>query len=484
MQSECNLVRFAAEGWRRLDRTTERLVDFALDFARSELPVAVRESAINHVVDTVAVAIAGTAAESARLAADLAVQSSASPGATVIGRRRGVAPEAAAFANAVMVRTYDWNDGMQAKAGGHPSDMIPGLFAIAEVTNSSGPELLMAITLAYEILGGLGAATDRANFDQGLFMGAATALGGGVLLGLDRDQLGEAASLALTTALPLGVHRWGGALAMTKGGSTAFAVKNGVFCAQLAQGGFTSAPEPFEGYYGLWHVTGEFEPRWPVRPGGPSVMEMSHQKPYPAESQCLGLLDLAPQIRAWAPVEEIESIDITMAEHALQHVCDPAKYDPQNRETADHSLPYMLAIALVDGDITLNSYRPERVLDPSLRPIMQRIRATSSPEYDAVRAQLDGVTRAHPIRAVFRTTDGRERVEEVRYHRGHYRDPMTRDDVDDKFDRATGGVVAEAQRELIRKEWWGIAETEDVSGVIGRLARLEPPAIEDRGSSS
>ncbi|MFC4055499.1 MmgE/PrpD family protein [Actinomadura syzygii] len=462
-----------------MDKTTERLVDFALDSARTELPAAVRESATAHLVDAVAVAIAGTAAEPARLAADLAVRSAASPGATVIGRRRGVAPEAAAFANAVMVRTYDWNDGMQAKAGGHPSDMIPGLFATAEVTRSSGADLLTAITLAYEILGGLGAATDRANFDQGLFMGAATALGCGVLLGLDRERMGEAASLALTTALPLGVHRWGGALAMTKGGSTAFAVKNGVFCAQLAQAGFTSAPEPFEGYYGLFHVTGEFEPRLPVSPGGPSVMEMAHQKPYPAESQCLGLLDLAPRIREWAPVEEIESIELTMADHALRHVCDPAKYDPRTRETADHSLPYMLAVALVDGGITLDSYRPERVLDPALRPIMRRIRATSSPEFDAIRARLDGVTRAHPIRAVFRTTDGRERVEDVRYHRGHFRDPMTRDDVDDKFDRATRGVVGAARRAELRADWWGIAEAADAGEVIGRLADLGPSTSED-----
>ena len=108
-----------------------------------------------------------------------------------------------------MVRTYDWNDGMQAKGGGHPSDMIPGLLATAEVCGASGPDVLRAVALAYELLGGLGIVVERGVWDQGLFMGGATALACGRLLGLDRERLGQAASLAFTTAMPLSVHRWG-----------------------------------------------------------------------------------------------------------------------------------------------------------------------------------------------------------------------------------------------------------------------------------
>ena len=108
---------------------------------------------------------------------------------------------------------------------------------------------------------------------------------------------------------------------------------------------------------------------------------MAHQKPIPAESQVLGLLDLVPQIRAWAPIEEIESIDITLSERALRHVADPPKYDPQTRETADHSLPYMLTVALVDGRLTPASFEPERYLDKTLRPLMNRIRVAENAEF-------------------------------------------------------------------------------------------------------
>jgi 2-methylcitrate dehydratase len=306
-------------------------------------------------------------------------------------------------------------------------------------------------------------------------MGGATALAAGRLLGLTRDQLAHAASLALTTALPLGVHRWG-QLSMTKGASTAFAVRNGLFSALLAMDGFTSAPDPFEGFFGLFEATGRFEPRLPVLPGGPSVMEMAHQKPVPAESQVLGLLDLVPAIRAWAPVEEIESIEITVSERATRHIADPPKYDPQTRETADHSLPYMLAVALVDGGITLDSYLPERFLDPALRPLMRRITVHASEEFDRIRSQVDGVMRAHPMRAVFRTRSGAERVEEIRYHKGHFKDPMTQQDIDVKFGQACRGVVGDDEhRELIRKAWWDVESATDIGEPMALLGHFDPP---------
>jgi 2-methylcitrate dehydratase len=455
-----------------MDSTTEAIVDYAVAYSQRDLTEPVMTATINHMVDTVAVAIAGTTAESSRIAARLATTYQTSHGSTVVGAGCQASPDWAAFANSLMVRTYDWNDGMQAKGGGHPSDMIPGLWAVAEIVHASGTELLVATALAYELLGGLGIMVERGPWDQGLFMGGATAIAAGRLLGLSREQLGEAASLAYTTALPLSVHRWG-SLSMMKGASTAISVRNGVFCALLARDGFTSAPAPIEGFYGLSHILGEFSPRLPVMPGGPSVIEMSHQKPVPAESQVLGLLDLVPEIRAWAGGTEIAAIDIEMSERAVRHIADPAKYDPQNRETADHSLPYMLAVALVDGGITLDSYRPERFRDPALRPVMNSITVRPNDEFTKIRTEFDGVTRAHPLRVTFRLADGRTRTDDLRYHKGHFQDPMTTSDLDHKFDLACRGVAGDRQRDAIRDAWWGLEGVEDVALPIGMLARFD-----------
>jgi 2-methylcitrate dehydratase len=278
----------------------------------------------------------------------------------------------------------------------------------------------------------------------------------------------------LTTALPMGVHRWG-ALSMTKGASTAFAVRNGLFCAMLARDGFTSAPEPVEGLFGLWAATGKFTPRLPVSPGGPSAIEMSHQKLVPAESQVLGLLDLVPDLRAWTPTEDIAAIDIVVSERAKLHIADPAKYDPQTRETADHSLPYLLAVALTDGEISLDSYRPERYTDQALRPLMNKVHVTGSAEFTRVRDQIDGVTRVHPMQVTVRTYSGRSRTEELRYHKGHFADPLTQADLELKFARACRGIVGSQQQDRIRAAWWDIGLAADVAEPIALLAHFDPP---------
>jgi 2-methylcitrate dehydratase len=387
----------------------------------------------------------------------------------VFGSGVRTTPDLAAFANAIMVRTYDWNDGMQAKGGGHPSDMIPGILAIAELEHATGIDTLVAVALAYELLGGLGSATDRKAFDQGLFMGAAVALAGGKLMRLDEQQLANAASLAVTTALPLQVSRWG-SLSMMKGAATAFAVRNGVFAAQLARRGFTAAPEPFEGYLGLWEVMGEFTLQLPVLPEGPSAIEMAHQKPVPAETQVLGILDHVPEIRAWSTVEEIESIDVELAERTARHVADPPKYDPQTRETADHSLPYMLAAALTDGTLTLAPYAPERFRDPALRPLMQRIHVTANERLTRIREdERHGVTRSTPAIVRVRRRDGEVYEREIMFHKGHLRNPMTRADIDDKWDRICEGTLDAELAAEIRDAWWNTAAVDDIGVLVHML---------------
>jgi 2-methylcitrate dehydratase len=453
-----------------VDATLAQIVEYAESFSEAELTPDVRQATLNHLVDTVAVAIAGVDSEPARIAARLARPVSEG-GSTVIGFDRSASPELAAFANTIMVRTYDWNDGMQAKGGGHPSDMVPAVLAIGELAHASGADLLVAVTLAYELLGGLGAevAIGDLGFDQGTFMGIATALAGGKLLGLDTDQLANAASLALTPSLPLGVSRWG-SLSMMKGSATAFAIRNGVFSVLLAREGFTSASDPFEGVYGLHHAVGEFRARLPVLPDGSRVVQMSHQKPIPAETQALCLLDLVPEIRAWCPVERIVDLDIEVSKHVAEHIGDPAKYDPQTRETADHSLPYMLAVALVDGGITLDSYRPERFLDPALRPVMDRIRIRVNDEFTLQREnELHGVSRPTPARITLRADDGRELVRRVNYYKGHPRDPLTEADIDGKLSLICGSAMDDAHRDAIREAWWGIGDAADMSTAMDTL---------------
>ena len=457
-----------------MDKILKQLISYTKSFSEAELTEPVMESTVNHLVDSIAVAIAGSGSEPGQILARLAKSVRNDRAATVFGYGFKTTPELAALANSMMIRTYDWNDGMLAPWGGHPSDMIPGLLAAGEVAHSSGMEILVAMALAYELLGGIGwdikVPRNDTGFDQGTFMGVATALAVGKLWHLNDDQLANAASLALVPNLPIAVSRWG-ELSMLKGCSNAFSVRNGVFSAMLAKEGFTSAPEPYEGTYGLCHFLGPFMPHLPVFAEGPRVVQMSHQKTIPADTQGLSLYDIVPRIRAWAAVDEIATIEIEAPDFAVRHVGDEAKYDPKNRETADHSLPYMLAVALVDGKITLDSYRPERFLDPALRPVMRKIKMITTDEMDKIhKTQIFGATRPTPRRITIRTNSGRVFKEDVMWHRGTYKNPMTREDVNTKLDIICPGVVGDEQRERIRNAWWNVAQASDINDPIKTMA--------------
>jgi 2-methylcitrate dehydratase len=461
-----------------VDGITRQLVDFAADFDYDTMPTGVHDAAVNHVVDSIAVAIAGYASAPAQVAVRLAHQSTSDRPATVIGAGVRTTPELAAFANAVMVRAWDWNDGMFAQGGGHPSDMLSGLLAVAEPRGCSGRELLAALVLSYEALGALGnsAPVRQRGWDQGTFMGAATALGIGTLLGLDRERLANAVSLAVVPNVPLNVTRVG-ALSMWKGAATAAAVRNAVFAAQLAEHGMTAPAEPFEGGSGLWQlVTGPFELALPAYPGGRTVVEISHLKQFPAETHGQALLGLMPKVRAWRPIEDIEKIEIETYWQAYHEIAmHPSKWDPTTRETADHSLPYLLAVALVDGGIdTRSSFTPERITDPTLRPLMHKMVVTEDPEFTAgFRPPGKGISGQPRARLTVTAKSGERFVEEVGFHRGHFMNPMSRADIDAKFDAASSGIISDARRDQIRAAWWDVAAAADICDLMARTSTFE-----------
>lgn len=457
-----------------MDGITTQLVDFATAFDYDALPASVHDAAVNHVVDSIAVAIPGFRSAPARVAVRLAGTASAERPATVIGSGVRTTPELAAFANAVMIRAWDWNDGMFAKGGGHPSDMLSALLAVAETRGLSGHDLLSALVLSYEALGALGnsAPVRERGWDQGTFMGAATALGVGRLMGLDARQLANAVSLAVVPNVPLNVTRVG-ALSMWKGCATAAAVRNAVFAAELAELGMTGPAEPFEGGSGLQRlVTGPFELTLPAYPAGRTVVEISHLKQFPAEAHSQALLREVPRIRQWAPVARIESIEIEIYWIAFDEIgSHPAKWDPRTRETADHSLPYLLAAAFVDGDLTLRSFTQERIEDPALRPLMNKIAIRENPEYTAgyrpAGMEIAGRPRA---RIVVRRDDGAVLDEEVTFPRGHSMNPMTKDDITVKFHSASAGVLPAGQADSILAAWWLIQSAPSVAELMATVS--------------
>ena len=446
-----------------MDTTTEALCRHVTALRYDDLgPRAVHE-ATRHLIDSLGCAIGGYESEPAVIARRVAPAWSGVPSARLLGDGRSTTPEAAAFANSVMVRFLDANDTYITRGSGHPSDMLGALLAAAESRDASGKDLIVATVAGYEVFGALAdqvALRDR-GWDQGVFIAPASAAGAGVLLGLSRAQMANAVAIAATANVPTRQTR-AGELAMWKGCATAVAAKAGLFAAQLAGEGMTGPTAAFEGRHGLWEqVTGPFELGTLGGRDTPFAIERTNFKFVATEYHAQAPIAIALRLRAKVSVEEIEAIDVRIYAMAHSEIgSEPAKWDPRTRETADHSLPYMLAVALRDGRVTPASFEPARYLDPSLRPLMNRIRVAEHPEF----------TRRFPQELVSEieviTRSGQRLTERAEYPKGHVRNPMTDDDLDAKFRDLSTHLLGPAQTEAALSALWRLEEADRIGSVL------------------
>ncbi len=451
-----------------MDKTTEALARYVTSLRSEDLSPGTVHEAKRHLIDSLGCAMGGYGSEPAVIARRVAPTTSGGPTARLLGEGRPTTPEAAAFATSAMIRFLDANDTYIARGSGHPSDMLGALLAAAEAQDASGRQLLLATVAGYEVFGALAdqvSLRDR-GWDQAVFIAPASAAGAGLLLGLSAEQMGDALAIAATANVATRQTR-AGELSMWKGCATAVAAKAGLFAAQLAREGMTGPTEAFEGRHGLWEqATGPFELDALGGHGRPFAIERTNFKFFAAEYHAQAPLALALGLRAKVKVEEIEAIDVQIYAMAYSEIgSEPAKWDPRTRETADHSLPYMLAVALEDGRITPASFEPHRYLDPRLRPLMNRIRVSENPEFTGrfpqeLLSQIQVVTRS-----------GQRLIERAEYPKGHARNPMTDADVEKKFRDLSSGVLASDQIDAALGALWRLEDADRIGPIVDVFTR-------------
>jgi 2-methylcitrate dehydratase len=378
----------------------------------------------------------------------------------------------AGFVNGVMVRYLDCNDSYFSPGGGHPSDMIPAVLAMAGPMASDGREVITAVALAYEVFCRLSdevVASDH-GWDQGIFSVIGAVCGAGKVMGLDQQRMGHAISLAVAPHLPLGVTRTG-ELAMWKGCAAASATRSAIFAAMLAAEGMTGPFEPFEGRRGLWEqaVGRPVEvPSFPIGGGrgedDPFRVTRTIFKSYPSQIHTQGPIGLAVGLHDKVAVADIESIHIDAYKVAASTASsEPEKWDPQTRETADHSIPYVVAVAFSDGAVTPSSFTPDRVRDPALRPLMQRINLKEAQEL------TQQFPEAQASRMEVVTKSGERFVEQVSHPKGHRQNPLTDGELEDKFCSLAGAVLTLDQCRRALDMLWDLERVEDIGPVLDLL---------------
>ena len=442
-----------------MDRTTEMLSAYTCGLTYEELGPDVVHQVKRTVIDTMGCAIGGFDSLPAEIARGMAADVQSGVSSRLLGSPITTIPDLAAFANGVAVRYLDCNDSYFSPGGGHPSDMIPAVLAMADPMESDGPTVITAIALAYEVFCRLSdevVASDL-GWDQGIFSVVGAVCGAARVMGLSREQTGNAISLAVSPHLPLGVTRTG-ELSMWKGCAAASASRSAVFAAQLASRGMTGPAEPFEGRRGLWEQAAGHEVEVPGFPLGdargdddPFRITRTIFKAYPSQIHTQAPIGLALQLREKVAADGIHSINIeTYKVAASTASSEPEKWDPKTRETADHSIPWLVSSALLHGPVNPGSFTDERIADPGLRDIMSRMTLVEAPDFTA------RYPAEYNCRITIEGKDGQTHSAHTSWPKGHGRNPMSDSEVEDKFRNFAGVALTPGQCDDALSTLWDL----------------------------
>ena len=453
----------------------ERLAAYAASLRYEDLDAATIDRAKSHVVDVLGCGIAAFDERPVRVCREIALNVQGA--ATIIGTARKTSPDLAAFANGAAGRYYDLNDIYVGRMTSHPSDYIAPCFAVAESERASGHDLITAIVLAYEIGCRLVDALDISSrgWDSPVFSLPAVALAAGKLMKLNAAKLTEAVNLAINDHISMGQTRRQ-VLSDWKGLADGEASRNAVFAAMLARGGLTGPTPIFEGTLGLFkQVSGEanIDVAEFGGHGNPFRINQCGMKAYPAvvftQTAIVAATAIADEVTKGTPdkaaaLERIASIEIATSKRGLvQTGTDPEKWAPVTRDTADHSMPYITARAMFDGDITNDSYAPAKLKEPRILGFMQKIKVAEDP---VLAARTGG---AVPTRITAILADGQRVSREVNDIPGFAGRPMQRPDIDRKFRGNIGKRWPREKADAVLQSLWALESTQNIGALLATL---------------
>jgi 2-methylcitrate dehydratase len=462
------------------DRISRLLAEYAAGVDPERLPRETIHEVEGRILDSIGVAVAGSDEPAARAARAYAASMPEADGARIWGTRNRSNVEAAAFANGVAVRCLDFNDTYLSREPLHPSDVIPALLAVADRSGADEPgraeRLIASIATAYEIGVALcDAASLRLHgWDHVNVIGIAVAGAAGSLFGLGVETIEHAIAIAAVPHAAMRQTRVG-ELSMWKGAAAANAARNAVSAVQIARAGMTGPFEPFEGEMGFVRqvLAGEAFDEGAfgalVRGDPPLAILRTHVKLWPVEYHAQSAVDAAlqihPELGADAPaaIADIE-IDTFRASYEII-AADREKWDPRTRETADHSLPYITLAALMDGTVGSATFDEGRFRDERTLDLLGRA-VSIHEDHDLTQGYPDGI----PNRVTVMTEDGRTLVRQVRFPRGHARNPMTDDELVAKFRANADGRWKPERAERVTDLVWRLHDDEDALALL--LAEL------------
>lgn len=380
-----------------------------------------------------------------------ASQMSGTPGATLWGTGVASSVPGAALVNCTMTRDLDMNDTYFSHNPAHSSDNIGACIAVGEAQNASSAEIIKSILIAFEVQMRICEFTRRsvfktAGWDQTTFITLAATAAAGALLNLNEEELVNAFGIAGSYPA-LGEMRVG-QITMMKSASAGLAATRGLEAAYMAREGVTGPRPIFEGQRSLGKlVLGDCD--WDVltAPMGDWRLPRTCLKRYPAAYIIHSSIDATLALRAENRIDPRGVAEVTvdafgwLIEDMVNGMGGISRYEIDARETADHSLPYCVAVSLVDGRYDIEQLRTNRWEAPEVRQMIAKTRCVHDKAMDA-RFPPD-----RPSRVTVRMNDGRTFVKELPYPKGDYRSPFSDDELSAKFRSLSAGLLTPRQQE-------------------------------------
>ncbi|TMP99380.1 MAG: MmgE/PrpD family protein [Verrucomicrobia bacterium] len=432
----------------------EQMAEYVAGLRFEEMPAPVVHEVKRRVIDSIGCALGAWEAEPCVIARRVASRFSAKRGATLLGTTHLAPADWAAFANGCLVRYLDFNDTYLSKEPAHPSDN----------------DFIVAIALAYEVQCRLcDTASLRARgWDHVTYGAFSTALAAARLMRLDVERTRHAVGIAGVASAALRQSRVG-ELSHWKGCAFANAARHGVFAALLAREGMTGPAPIFEGEKGFQAlVSGPLDARvgdWGKDRDGKFMILNTSIKFWPAEYHSQSAIEAALKLRPQVgDTARIESVLVESHDAAVDIIGNELeKWRPTSRETADHSLPYIVAAALADGEVTAKQFGPARIADPPLLALLQRVKVERHAELSARYPKAVGNI------VTVRLRDGRTLSERVDYPRGHAQNPLNDAEVEAKFLALADARLGRERADAVLRLLWRLDEARDWDQLMSLL---------------
>lgn len=446
---------------------THRIADWACDLTYEYLTPEAIDAAKRFLYDSVGCALGGYQVHDCRMFLEH-YRSLGQPGeCTIIGAGDPMNPVAASMLNSLMVRAMDYNDIYWKQDPSHPSDLISAPLAICEWKHLTGKDLILGIVLDYDVTMrlchiGLPGIRER-GWHHATLMAYAAPVVAARMLGLTAEQMQHAIGICACHRFTLGCAV-AGKLTMMKNTVSPMASRDGVEAALLAQRGYTGPEGVIEGKEGMEHCLGDgWDYSWINENLGDRFMITDcGMKSFPIEALMHSPVSATLQIVKDHDlnVDAIQEIRIESIARAADILSDPAKYDPQSKESADHSLPYCIAAAVTDRMVTPKQFKDDRLWDATLRAQMKKVKVVANADFEAA------FPAKQCTRVTITTTDGRTLTAERDVPKGDPRDPMTIADLDDKFNALADPVMSETRRAELKQAIFDLENCPDVADLM------------------